>query len=258
VDQRGPTGHDSPEWLYGVAPVEEALRAGRRRVREIWVASHRRDSRMRSLLSLARGLDVHRTNTLELSRLSRGGNHQGVVALVDPFPWEELEDLLWGRGPLVMLEGVQDPRNLGAILRSSVGMGAARVIMERRHSAPLTPVVAKAACGALEYVRMCAVSNLPMAMREVKRVGYWILGTSDSQGSVLWDADIPGEVAVVVGGEGSGLRRVVKRACDMWVRIPSEGAISTYNASVAAAVVLYELMRRRRPENVVDKAHGGS
>lgn len=250
-------GKDRFEWLYGLSPVEEALKSKRRAVRELWVASQRRDARMRALLCMASGVKINKTDLTQLNRLARGGKHQGVVAMVDPFPWEKLEDLVSGRGPMVMLEGIQDPRNLGAILRSCVGMGAARVIMERKHSTPLTPEVAKAACGGLEHVRMCAVPNLPRAMKEVKNAGYWLLGSSDSDGSDPWDLPLPGEVALVVGGEGTGLRRVVRRECDLWVKIPSEGAIRTYNASVAASILLYELMRKRRLENVVDKPAGG-
>lgn len=246
------------EWLYGLTPVEEALKTGRRAVRELWVASHRRDARMRALLSMATGVKIHKAEPTQLNRLARGGIHQGVVAMVDPFPWEELEDLLLGQGPVVMLEGIQDPRNFGAILRSCVGMGAGRVILEKKHSAPLTPEVAKAACGGLEHVRICAVPNLPRAMKEMKEAGFWLLGSSDSAGWDPWDIQLPREVVLVVGGEGSGLRRVVRQECDFWVRIPSEGAISTYNASVAASILLYELMRRRRMENVVDKPRGGS
>lgn len=257
-NQRGNMVQEPSEWLYGLTPVEEALRRGRRAVREIWVASRRKDARMRALLKMASGVRIHQVEAAQLNKLARGGTHQGVVAMVDPFPWEELEDLLLGQGPVLVLEGIQDPRNLGAILRSCVGMGAGRVILERRHSASLTPEVAKAACGGLEHVRMCAVPNLPRAMRALKEAGYWLVGSSDSSGSDPWDIQLPGDVALVVGGEGSGLRRVVRAECDFWVRIPSEGAISTYNASVAASILLYELMRRRRLENVVDKPHGGS
>lgn len=222
------------------------MKAGRRAVREMWVASQRNDARMRAILRMAAGVKVHKVELAQLNRMARGGSHQGVVAMVDPFPWEELEDLLLGQGPIVMLEGIQDPRNLGAILRSCVAMGAARVVVERKHSAPLTPEVAKAACGGLEHVRMCAVANLPRAMKQVKEAGYWLLGTSDSQGSEPWEMELPRELVVVVGSEGSGLRRVVRRECDFWVRIPCEGPIGTFNASVAASIVLYELMRRRR------------
>lgn len=239
-------GDQAFEWLYGLVPVEEALRAGRRAVRELWVNSARRDARMERLVSMAQGIETHRVTLWELNRRTQGGNHQGVLARVDPFPWEELEELLSGQGPILMLEGIQDPRNLGAMIRSCVAMGAGRLVLERRHSAPLTPVVAKAASGGLEHVRMCSVPNLPRALREVKKAGYWVIGTADTGGVPLWEAEVPTEVAVMVGGEGAGLRRVVRRECDLWVTIPSEGAIGTYNASVAVAVLLYELMRRRR------------
>lgn len=238
-------GESAWEWLYGIVSVEEALKAGRRTVRELWVSSGRRDARIERLLGMARGIDVHWVSVRELDLMARGGNHQGVMAKVDPLPRENVGDILEGQGPVLALEGIQDPRNLGAIIRSAVAMGAPRVVVERRYTVSITATAAKAACGGLEHARMCIVSNLPRFLREAKLEGYWVVGTADKAGMPLWEAQLPERVVVVVGGEGAGLRRVVRSQCDLWVTIPWEGPIGTYNASVAASVVLYELMRRR-------------
>lgn len=243
---KGRTGGESAwEWLYGIVPVEEALKVGRRAVRELWVSFGRRDGRIERLLGMARGIDVHWVSVRELDLMARGGNHQGVMAKVDPLPREDMGEILEGQGPVLALEGIQDPRNLGAIIRSAVAMGAPRVVVERRHAVSVTATAAKAACGGLEHARMCIVPNLPRFLRKARLEDYWVVGTADTGGMPLWEAQLPERVVVVVGGEGAGLRRVVRSQCDVWVTIPWEGPIGTYNASVAASVVLYELMRRR-------------
>lgn len=233
------------EWIYGVIPVEHALKASRRRVLALWVQTGINNPRVKRLVREAEGLPVYAASEGEMNKLSSGGVHQGVVAKVEPFPWETMETMAAGEGPIVFLEGIEDPRNLGAIIRSSVAMGAYRIILEKRKRAKISGVVAKAACGALEYARLCAVANLPQAMRWAKKNGYWLVGTTDQGGDPLWRVDLPERVGVLIGGEGRGLREVVRKECDFWVTIPSEGPIATYNASVAASVVLYELMRRR-------------
>jgi 23S rRNA (guanosine2251-2'-O)-methyltransferase len=144
-----------------------------------------------------------------------------------------------------MLEGVQDPRNLGAIIRSSVALGVAGLVFERRRTAPLSPIAAKAAAGALELANLCRVGNLPRAMETVKKGGYWVVGTREQGGVPLWEADLPEKTALVVGGEGSGIRPIVAKACDLWITIPSTNPIRTYNVSVATALALYEIMRRK-------------
>lgn len=206
--------------------------------------------RLRDLKDMASGIPVYEVLARELDKKSGGRQHQGVVAHVAPFPWSDLKEVLSG-SPVLMLEGVQDPHNLGAIIRSSVALGAHGVVIEKRRTAPLSPVVAKAACGALEHGRLCRVPNLPRAIRDAKKAGYWVVGTREIKGIAPWEADFPCPVAVVVGGEGFGVRPVVGKACDLWLSIPCVGGIRTLNASVAAAVVLYELARKKQKE--VDK-----
>jgi 23S rRNA (guanosine2251-2'-O)-methyltransferase len=239
------TGPDPSEWVYGIIAVEEVFRAGRRRVMELWMASGERNPRLAMLRQLAGGISIREASSRELDRRTQGGRHQGVLARVSPYPWCELHRVLETRGPLLFLDGIQDPHNLGAIVRSCAALGAQGIVLENRRSAPLTPVVAKAACGGLEHIWLCRVTNLPRALEEAKKAGFWIVGTQEDGGSVLWEADLPDRVAVGVGGGGSGLRRVVRRACDLWVSIRCEGAIRTLNASVAVGMVLYELARRR-------------
>jgi 23S rRNA (guanosine2251-2'-O)-methyltransferase len=236
---------DSTEWIYGIIPVAEALRARRRKVLEVWIVRGGRSARMDGLWETTGEAVVHETSRAELDRRYPGGRHQGVVARVEALPWVSLETILSREGPLLLLDGVQDPHNLGAIVRSAVALGAAGVVVEKRRTAPITPVVAKAASGALEHVQLCQVSNLPRTMRELKRRGLWMVGTTDRGGIPLWEMDWPGRVALVFGNEGTGLRPLVRAFSDMWVSIPTRGAVGTLNASVAAAVVLYEVMRQK-------------
>ncbi len=259
----GGVKEDTAHWVYGILPVSEALRAGRRRVLELWMSAAADNPRLRMLREMARGIPIREASPRDLDRRSRGGVHQGVMARAEPFPWSDLRDLSEGEGPLLILEGIQDPQNLGAILRSSVALGTRGVVVERRRTAPLSGVVAKAACGALEYAKLCKVANLPRAVGQVKAEGFWVVGAREEGGSRLWDEEFPERVAVVVGGEGFGIRPIVARACDLWVSIPSSGRIRTYNASVAAAVILYELLRGREKktacaEKRVDKPPAGA
>ncbi len=235
---------DAAEWVYGITAVTHALMSGRRTVMEIWTVPKPRSARLEALISSAGRVPVREVSSRELDRMCRGGVHQGVLARVSAFPWSELSTLMEGEGPLLMLDGIQDPHNLGAIIRSSVAFGAKGIVMERRRSAPLSPVVAKSASGALEHVRLCRVSNLPRAIRDAKDAGHWVIGARQEGGMVSWDADIPTPVALVVGGEGSGIRPIVQKGCDLWLSIPCPGQLRTLNASVAAAVLLYELMRK--------------
>jgi 23S rRNA (guanosine2251-2'-O)-methyltransferase len=249
-------GGTTGEWLYGIIPVLEALRACRRHVMEIWMVPAGRNRRLQEVRDQAAGVPLNEVAARELDKRCQGKRHQGVVARVGKFPWSELWEILEDRGPILLLEGIQDPRNFGAIIRSAVALGIDGVVIERRRSAPLSPVVAKNACGALERVRLCEVANMPRAIDALKRAGYWIAGTGEEGGIPLWEADLPEPAAVLVGGEGHGLRRVVRERCDLWLTIPCGDKMKTLNASVATAVVLYELLRKRRTGTRDDKEGG--
>ena len=235
--------------IYGVNPVFEALRAGR--VRRLRVAS-RHDKRIQELLDVARQrrVSVERVDAQALDRLTRGGVHQGIAADVDDARGFSVADLLdaspTGRVPLlIVLDGVEDPHNVGAILRTADAAGATGIIRQSRHAATLDGVVAKASAGALATARIATVVNIARALEELKEAGVWTVGLADEATDGYTDVDLTLPTAIVLGAEGSGLRRLVSDRCDRLVRIPMAGAVSSLNVSVAAGVVLYEAVRQR-------------
>ncbi|HTL44695.1 MAG TPA: 23S rRNA (guanosine(2251)-2'-O)-methyltransferase RlmB [Vicinamibacterales bacterium] len=235
--------------IYGVNPVLEALRA--QRVRRVRVAS-RHDKRIQELVTVARqrGVTVERVDAQALDRLTRGGVHQGVAADVDEAREFSVSDLLdpesTGRVPLlIVLDGIEDPHNVGAILRTADAAGATGVIRQSRHAATLDGVVAKASAGALATARIATVVNIARAIEELKEAGVWTVGLADAATDDYTDVDLTLATAIVLGAEGSGLRRLVSERCDRLVRIPMAGAVSSLNVSVAAGVILYEAVRQR-------------
>ncbi len=254
--------------LYGVLPVLEALRAGGRRVERITVAEGAHEARLQELFELARlrRVLVRRAPRAELQRLAPGANHQGIVASVaaaDYADADELLDLLAARiaagtSPLaVVLDGVEDPRNLGAILRTCECAGADAVFVPERRAAGLTETVAKAAAGALEYVPVARATNLARLVAELQERGVWTIGTAADAplAYTAWDWTQP--CALLLGGEGAGLRRLVRERCDALVHIPLRGRLTSLNVSVAAGVVLYEALRQRNAAAQVDRAQPG-
>ncbi|MBA2340592.1 MAG: 23S rRNA (guanosine(2251)-2'-O)-methyltransferase RlmB [Pyrinomonadaceae bacterium] len=241
--------------LYGVAPVLEALRAGSRSIERILIAEGRDEDRVRELLALARagGVPVRRASRVELDRITTA-NHQGVVAIVAAVRYldaDELIEQLAGRigtndPPLaVVLDGVEDPRNLGAIIRTAECAGAHGIFLPERRSAGLTETVAKTAAGALEYVPVARAGNVVRLLEELKKRNIWTIGAAMSAEHKYTDWDFTGACALVFGGEGAGLRRLVAERCDRLVSIPLRGRIESLNVSVAAGVMLYEVLRQR-------------
>jgi 23S rRNA (guanosine2251-2'-O)-methyltransferase len=251
--------------LYGLLPVLEALRAGGRRVERITVAEGAHEARLHELFELARTrrVLVRRAPRAELQRLAPGANHQGVVAsvaAVDYADADELLDLLAARiaagtSPLaVVLDGVEDPRNLGAILRTCECAGADAIFVPERRAAGLTETVAKSAAGALEYVPVARATNLARLIAELKERGVWTIGTAADAPLAYTDWDWTQPCALLLGGEGTGLRRLVRERCDALVRIPLRGHITSLNVSVAAGVVLYEALRQRNATAQIERA----
>lgn len=243
------------EVLYGLHPVEEAVKAGRRRFNEILVARERHDERLEHLVALCReaGLRVRQETREQLTQLAQTPAHQGVVALVRPQEFLTIEDL-YAPDPansskarlLLALDGVEDPQNLGALLRVADGAGVDGVLLTERRSAPLSPVAVKASAGATEHLRIARVVNLVRALEELKRRNLWIIGL-DERGSSDYDQfDLTGDCVLVLGREGAGLHDLVRRTCDHMLRIPMAGGVSSLNVSAAGAVVLYEAFRQRR------------
>jgi 23S rRNA (guanosine2251-2'-O)-methyltransferase len=233
--------------IYGLNPVLEALRAGR--VTAVRVSSSDRE-RLRAVRQLAEsnGIGVRAVDVAELDRASRGGVHQGVIADVknaESYSPEELVAGATGAPLLVVLDGIEDPHNLGAILRTVDAVGADGVIRQTRHAAKLDGVAAKASAGAVAYVKVADVVNISRAIGELKEAGVWTVGL-DADGTDRYDEiDLTLPTAIVLGAEGEGLRRLVRESCDRLVSIPMRGHVSSLNVSVAAGVVLFEAARQR-------------
>jgi 23S rRNA (guanosine2251-2'-O)-methyltransferase len=241
--------------LYGFHAVGVRLRIAPDTVHEVHVDPSRRDARMRQFVerSRAAGATIVDSDDVRLARLAKTPRHQGVVALVTPLPVRaSMDDVLdeaerGGDAALVLLlDGITDPHNLGACLRSADGAGAHLVIAPRDHAVGLNATVAKVASGAAESVPYLMVTNLARTMLELKERGLVLVGTSDDSEVDLYDADLSGPVALVLGAEGQGMRQLTRKTCDRLVRIPMRGAVESLNVSVAAAVCLYEAARQRR------------
>ncbi len=234
--------------IYGLNPVLEALRAGRARVVHV---SGGRGGRFDALRreAAAAGVDVRESTPADLSRLARTADHQGAVALVrDAESWSVGELVAASAGPplLVVLDGIEDPHNLGAIVRTVDAAGAGGVIRQTRHAAPLGGAAAKASAGAVAHVRVADVVNIARSLEELASAGVWTIGLDADAAERYDEVDLTLPSAVVLGAEGQGLRRLVRERCDRLVSIPMRGRVSSLNVSAAAAIVLFEAVRQRR------------
>jgi 23S rRNA (guanosine2251-2'-O)-methyltransferase len=234
--------------IYGINPVLEAIKAGR--AREILVAQ-RADDRLQRLLDEAarHSVRVRYVTRDDLDHASRGGVHQGVIAEVERQTEATLEDLAdasKGAPLIVVLDEVEDPQNVGAILRTVDAAGASGVVRQTRRAAPLDGAAAKASAGAVNHVRVADVVNIARSLEALKKAGVWSVGLDASAKMAYYEWDLTLPTALVVGAEGHGLRRLVRERCDQVVGIPMLGHVGSLNVSVATAVVLYEAVRQRR------------
>jgi 23S rRNA (guanosine2251-2'-O)-methyltransferase len=233
--------------IYGINPVLEALRAGR--VDAIRFGQ-RSDARLNEILDAARkaGVAVKRVDANELDRAAQGGVHQGVVALVPEQESLSAEDLVTsatGAPLIVVLDGIEDPHNVGAILRTVDAAGASGVVRQQRHAAPLGGATAKASAGAVSHVKIADVVNIARALEELKEAGVWTVGLAGDADKRYDEIDYTLPTALVVGAEGAGLRRLVRERCDWLVSVPMRGHVQSLNVSVATGVVLFEAVRQR-------------
>jgi 23S rRNA (guanosine2251-2'-O)-methyltransferase len=241
------------EKIYGVHAVEALLRHHPKRVKQVWLVENRNDPRVKVLVDLAAQsrVPVGQAERRELDSWVEGV-HQGVVAEVSPSQvWGEamLEELLdRSEGPplLLVLDGVTDPHNLGACLRSADAAGALAVIVPKDKSATLTPAVRKVACGAAEVIPLVAVTNLARTLEKLQQRGLWIVGTAGEADVEIYQQDMTGPTVLVMGAEGKGMRRLTREHCDYLVHLPMAGSVSSLNVSVATGVCLFEVMRQRR------------
>ena len=242
--------------VFGFHAVASRLRQNAASVREICVDKTRKDARMQDLLQLAEQKNV-RVMLLEKERLdglAANGRHQGVLARVEetPLPYQDIHDILesdLAEPPLfLVLDGVEDPHNLGACLRVADAMGAHAVIAPKDRAAGLNATVRKVACGAAETVPFLAVTNLARTLRELKEAGVWLVGAVAEAEQDLFSATFNGPIALVLGAEGTGLRRLTAEICDQRLRIPMFGAVESLNVSVASGIALYEVRRQRNSQ----------
>ena len=240
--------------VYGLNPVRELLRSGAEGIAELWLAEGGDRSRVFAELERAGrdlGAKVRTAPRARLDRLAGVSQHQGIVAVVADYRYREVDELLEaaggsGRPPLlVLLDGVEDPHNLGAIVRSAHALGAHGVVIPRDRAVGITPAAAKASAGAIEHVAVARVTNLVRCLEELKEAGIWSVAAVPDGEAAIGAVDLRGPTALVLGGEGQGVRPLVRRTCDHTASIPMLGRVGSLNASAAAAIVLYEASRQR-------------
>jgi 23S rRNA (guanosine2251-2'-O)-methyltransferase len=245
------------EILFGINPVYESLKAGRRDVFKILITKGKISKRLDQISALAGSLkiSVERFSPVALKMISGTDYHQGVCAETGPYPFADLSEMLIDSQDvkpkpfLLLLDNIVDPHNLGALVRTAVCVGMSGVIVPKDRSVPPTPTVSKSSAGALEHVLLSRVTNMVNAMKILKNMGLWIAGIDRSANESIFDCDMKAFNAVVVGGEGKGIRPLVKQHCDKLLSIPQTGLVDSLNASVAGAVVMYEAYRQRQLSN---------
>jgi 23S rRNA (guanosine2251-2'-O)-methyltransferase len=243
----------SESWIVGINPVEGALSNDAERVRELLVEQGQRNARVQELATRAKALNipVHHRPREQLDKLAGEARHQGVVALYEAPPMageNDLPDLLEAAGQdalVLVLDGITDPHNLGACLRSAAAARATAVIVPKDRAVGLTPVVRRASAGGADRVPLIAATNLARVLRTLKDAGVWITGLAGDTDTSIYSVDLRGPVAVVLGSEGEGMRRLTRETCDFVAKIPMPGVMESLNVSVATGIVLFEALRQR-------------
>lgn len=243
------------EFISGRRAVMEALKSGRP-INKILVQESASGGGLGELLALAREQSavVQQVPKAKLDEVAKNKSHQGVLAYVAAKPYVELDDLIAIAkrsypGLIVVLDGVEDPHNLGSVLRSVDGAGAAGVVIPKRRAVPLTGTVSKASAGALEHVEVARVANISQALEQLKKAGFWVMGAAGEAATLYTEVDLTGNIALVIGNEGVGLGKLVRDRCDALLRLPMHGQVNSLNAGVATGILLYEVLRQRAAKN---------
>ncbi len=244
---------EKTELLYGIHPVTEALRAGRRRFFEIFIVKGRRSERLERTLALgtAAKIDVRELSRSQLQARTNTDEHQGIAAIVSTYPLAGISEIIDRSldgvdDPfLLLLDGIVDPHNLGALIRTAFCAGIQGIVIPKDRSAGPVPAASKTSAGALEHVRLARVVNMVNTIKELKEKGIWVAGTGPSAEKSLYACELTGPLAIVIGGEEKGIRPLVRTHCDFLMTIPQKGELNSLNASVAGAIVLYEAFRQR-------------
>ena len=236
--------------LYGIHAVAEAFKADPEKIDRICVERGQKNPRIQEIVALARQNHVRISFEEKswLDRKSEGSRHQGILcyaAEMDTFDSEEILEQAKSPGLLVVLDGLEDPHNLGAILRSAEAAGADGVFLPQRRSANLSAAVVKASAGAASHIKVARITNIAQLIESLKKRGYWIAGLDAASDQPIWSIDLTVPIALILGNEGSGLHRLVREKCDFVVSLPISGNVGSYNVSVAAGIALYEVLRQR-------------
>lgn len=240
------------ELIIGKNPVIEALRSGRS-INKIWITDKGQHSSVKTIQSLAKehGVIVQSVDRRKLDQMAGTPQHQGIAASIAAYDYIELDELLAqlknvDRPFVLLLDEIEDPHNLGSIIRSADCSGVDGVIIPKRRAVGLTSTVAKTSAGAIEYVPVCRVSNLAQTIDRLKEEGFWVTGTDATGEQTMSEPDYRGPTAIVIGSEGKGMGRLIREKCDYVVRIPMVGHVNSLNASVAAALVMFEVLKQRQ------------
>jgi len=242
------------EILYGIHPVFEALKAGRRDIFEIYIAKDKTSKRIEKVAAFAESIEipVERVKPLELKSMAGTDLHQGIGAKTSLFPLTGISDIVdsiqrdEANHLLLLLDNILDPNNLGALVRTALCVGVDGIIVPKDRSALPTPTVSKASAGALEHVRLARVTNMVNTIKALMEKGMWIAGMDKASDRSIFFSDLTGSIAIVIGGEEKGIRPLVKKHCDFLMSIPQTGPVDSLNASVAGAVAMYEAFRQRK------------
>lgn len=241
------------ELIFGVNPVRESLQ-GVRGAFNLYVQIGASDHRVEKIVKLAeeRGVAVHRREKMDLTKMCASSHHQGIALEVEPFRYADFDDLLTliGKssetGFLLVLDGIQDPHNLGALIRSAACAGVNGVIIPKDRACGITATAEKTSAGAIETIPVVMVTNVAQTLETIKKLGFWVYGLDAVARLSLYETDFSGNVALVVGGEGEGIRPLVRKQCDFVVSIPQYGGVSSLNASVAGGIALFEIAQKIR------------
>lgn len=240
------------DFLSGRNPVMEALRSGRP-ISKLFISSGEHQGSIREIIALAKekGIPVQTAEAVKMEAMSLGVSNQGVVAMVSPVAYSSVDEMVAmaearnEKPCLVLLDQLKDPQNLGAVLRTVDAAGAHGVLIPQRRSCQLSAAVAKASAGAIEYVKVAQIGNVAQTLGDLKKRGFWVVGADPEKGTSYHDVDLTGSVVIVIGDEGEGMARLTRERCDSLVQIPMRGKVQSLNASVASAIILYEMIRQR-------------
>ena len=246
--------HSPFQMIYGIHPVGETLKSGHLKTERIFVGTRNPNPALQAVMDLAHreGVPITFASREEMDRMARGGVHQNVVGVVEEFPYADLDTVLsrqkeeGGKALFLILDGIQDPQNLGSLIRTAVGSGAHGVILPKDRAVGITPSVIKASAGATAHFPIVRVVNIADTIERLKKGGIWVYGAEGEAKDPIYDLDLAIDLAIVIGSEGKGIRPLVRKRCDRLFSIPMAGPISSFNASVSGGMVLYEVMRQRR------------